>query len=211
MDYDAAECAFRERLGYMLSTGSKGGCAMRATAGGKPKAAGKILPAVATALLVVGAVSIYWATTCPCDSIPGFVLRGDAHPEPVTDWHFANDVPLCQIQVTISWRPHSLNVNCMATPDGELFVSCSFGKRKYWCPRVGSEHPGRLRLDGAIYPVVLNRVMDPTTLDRAWTARVQKLQHPEVQKLQPSGSGPAPDAERPLSWWSFHLQSAPNA
>ena len=69
---------------------------MRATAGGKSKAVGKILPVVAVTLIVVGiAGSIYWATTCPCDSVPGFVLRGDVHSEPVTDWSFANNVPLC--------------------------------------------------------------------------------------------------------------------
>ena len=96
----------------------------------------------------------------------------------------------------------------MATPDGDLFISCSVGARKYWCPRVGEDHPGRLRLDGVVYPVVLNRELDPTTLDRAWAARLQKLQNPRVQERQPGGGGPPPvDAERPDNWWSFRVVS----
>ena len=164
---------------------------------------------VTTAGLVVVAGGIAWAMTCPCGTVPGFVLRGDLHEEAVTDWTFANDVPLCQIQIAIGWRPHSLNLNCMATPEGELFLSCSSGADKYWCPRVTTDHPGRLRLDGVLYPVALNRVLAPETLDAAWTARVQKLQDPRAYRMRPTGVPPPPDAERPDAWWSFHVRSAP--
>ncbi len=163
--------------------------------------------AAALALAAVAGGSI-WALTCPCEGTPGFVLRGDLNEEPVTDWTFANDVPLCQIQISIGWRPHSLNLNCMASPDGELFLSCSFGELKYWCPRVQPDRPGRLRLDGVVYPVVLSRVIDGVTLDKAWTARVQKLQKPEVQRVQLGGVGPPPDALRPDTWWTFQVRSA---
>ena len=33
-----------------------------------------------------------WALTCPCAGTPGFVLLGDRHDEPVSDWRFANAV-----------------------------------------------------------------------------------------------------------------------
>jgi hypothetical protein len=162
--------------------------------------------AVVGALVAVGGG--YWALTCPCDGTPGFVLLGDVDRQPVTDWTFANDVDLCQIQISIGWRPHSVNLNCMATPNGELYLSCSVGANKYWCPRVGEDHPGRLRLDGTVYPVVLNRVSDPATLDEAWRARVAKLQGPDVLARQPSGATAPPlDAERPDHWWSFHVQT----
>jgi hypothetical protein len=152
----------------------------------------------------------YWAWTCPCEGVPGFALRGDVYEQPVTDWSFANDVDLCQIQIGVGWRPHAVNLNCMATPSGELFLSCSVGANKYWCPRVGPDHEGRLRLDGVVYPVVLNRVQDPATLDAAWQARIQKLQRPDVQARQPPGSSPPPlDAERPGHWWTFRVESAP--
>lgn len=168
----------------------------------------KILLGFAAATLVVAVVGGgYWALTCPCAGVPGFVLRGEAHNEPVQDWRFANDVPLCQVQINVGWRPHSVNLNCMATPAGDLFLSCSVGARKQWCPQVKADQPGRLRLGGTVYPVVLNRVTDAVTLDAAWAARIQKLQKPEVQAVQPPGPVPAPDAKRPESWWTFQVRS----
>jgi hypothetical protein len=169
----------------------------------------KILLRIAVAIVLIAAGGgAYWALSCPCGGVPGFVLRGEEHREPVQDWRFANDVSLCQVQITAGWLPHSVNLNCMATPSGELFLSCSVGTRKYWCQRVGADHPGRLRLNGSVYPVVLNRVTDPATLDAAWAARIQKLQRPDVQALQPPGSVTPPlDAKRPDSWWSFQVRS----
>lgn len=163
----------------------------------------------ATLVLVLLAGGVAWTVTCPCETTPGFVLLGDAPDGPVTDWSFANDVSLCQIQIGIMLRPHAVNVNCMATPEGELYISCSFGDNKYWCPKVGPDHSGRLRLDGVVYPVVLNRVMDQAELDRIWDARMRKLQKPEVQARQPGGGGEPPslDTPRPDSWWSFHVAS----
>ncbi len=155
-------------------------------------------------LVAVAAGVVAYSATCPCDRTPGLVLLGSAEPEPVADWGFANDVPLCQIQVWTNTGPRAMNVTCMATPEGELFISCSNGAEKYWCGQVGQNESGRLRLRDAIYPVVLNRVVDPATLDRAWVARVKKL-----QVHNPSGSPvPAPDAKRPDSWWSFQARSA---
>jgi hypothetical protein len=176
----------------------------------RSKVALKVLGVLAATLLLVAAAGGgYWALTCPCDGTPGLVLLGDVQEEPVTDWRFANDVDLCQIQISISWRPHAVNLNCMATPAGDLFLSCSFGAGKYWCPRVGPDEPARLRLDGVVYRVVLNRVTDEPTLDAAWAARVRKLQDPAVQAVQPPGSVPSPDARRPDSWWTFQVRSVP--
>ena len=180
------------------------------TAGTSSRSARKIFPGIAAALaLVVVAGGVVWAINCPCERTPGFMLLGDTHEAPVADWSFANDVSLCQIQIGIWLRPHSVNVNCMATPDGNLFISCSVGASKYWCPRVGQDHSGRLRLDGVVYPVALNREMDPANLDRVWAARIRKLQKPEVQARQPGGGGQPPplDTPRPDSWWTFRVVS----
>lgn len=175
----------------------------------RPGGIKRALLSIAAALLAVAVLGgIYWAVECPCGGVPGFVLLGAEQREPVKDWRFANDVHLCQVQITAGWLPHSVNLNCMATPTGELFLSCSVGTRKYWCQHVGTDHPGRLRLNGKVYPVVLNRVTDPAALDVAWAARVQKLQDPEVQALQPPGSTTPPlDAKRPDTWWSFQVRS----
>ena len=170
----------------------------------------KNVPAIAGAVaLVVAAGVTVWTVNCPCETTPGFILLGDTHDEPVADWTFANDVALCAIQIGIWGRPHSVNVNCMATPEGELFISCSVGDQKYWCPRVEQDHPGRLRLEGVVYPVVLNREMDPDNLDHVWATRIRKLQKPAVQARQPGGGGEPPplDTPRPESWWTFRVES----
>ena len=158
-------------------------------AGMSSKSVRQVVLGVAIALgLVVVAGGVVWTVNCPCETTPGFVLLGDAHEEPVDDWSFANDVSLCAIQIGIWGRPHSVNVNCMATPEGDLFISCSVGDQKYWCPRVAEDHPGRLRLDGVVYPVALNREMDPATLDHVWSSRIRKLQKPAVQARQPGAA-----------------------
>lgn len=180
-----------------------------AAPGRRPGGIVRTLRWVAAAILGVAVIGgVYWAVRCPCGGVPGFVLLGEEQREPVPDWRFANDVHLCQVQITAGWLPHSVNLNCMATDSGDLFLSCSVGTRKYWCQRVGPDHPGRLRLNGKVYPVVLNRVTDPATLDVAWAARVRKLQDPEVQAQQPPGSTTPPlDAKRPDTWWSFQVRS----
>jgi hypothetical protein len=55
------------------------------------------------------------------------MLLGDVQETPITDWSFVNDTPLCQIQVYAGFRPHAVNLNCVATEQGELFllVLCS--------------------------------------------------------------------------------------
>ena len=103
-----------------------------------------LLGSAATVVLVALAGGSYWALTCPCEGTPGFILRGELYEEPVTDWGFANDVQLCQIQISIRLRPHSVNLNCMATPEGDLFLSCSFGVSQVLVPAGGDEPLGPL-------------------------------------------------------------------
>lgn len=62
------------------------------TAGTRAKTVKKILLGVAATLgLVLVGGGVVWTTTCPCETMPGFVLLGDSHDAPVTDWSFAND------------------------------------------------------------------------------------------------------------------------
>jgi hypothetical protein len=158
---------------------------------------------VALLVVLAGGVAV-WTTTCPCNQTPGFMLLGDVQNAPVTDWSFVNDIPLCQIQVWAGPMPHAVNLNCMATPDGELFLSCSVCDRKFWARQVGEDEHGRLRVSGKVYPVVFSRVNDEAVLDRAWAARVKKLQ---VYGEPPYNPTPPPDAKRPAGWATFHLHS----
>ena len=157
-------------------------------------------------LLVAAGVAVgVWTTTCPCERTPGFVLLGEVAPGPVTDWRFANDVPLCQLQVSAYGLPHAINLNCMSTPEGRLFLSCSVCETKFWAKHATAGSSGRIRLDGRVYPVTVTRVTDEATLEAAWRARVAKLQ---VHGTETGvNARPAPDAPRPDHWWSFELRS----
>lgn len=157
-------------------------------------------------LVVAGAVAVgVWTNTCPCDRTPGFMLLGPSAPAPVADWHFANDIPLCQLQVTAYGLPHAINLNCMSTADGRLFLSCSVCDTKFWAKHVAPGSAARLRLNGTVYPVTLTRVLDDPTLDLAWRARVDKLQTWGTETGV--NARPKPDAPRPPRWWSFEVRS----
>ena len=148
---------------------------------------------------------LYWTTQYPRDRAPGFYLFGGAGDESVEDWTFANEVPLCTLQVYAGgWRPHAINLNCMATPEGHLYLSCSFCDTKYWASQVRTDSPGRLRLDGVVFPVKVNWVTDPQLMDQSWTARITKLRNFRDDPLNPP---PAADAVRPDHWWTFRVES----
>ena len=68
-----------------------------------------------------------FSSVCPCALIPGGMLFGESVETPISNWNSttANQENLCQLQIWAGIRPHSINLNCMATPEGELFLSCS--------------------------------------------------------------------------------------
>ena len=156
------------------------------------------------ALLAVGLIGfLIYSSVCPCDRTPGGFLFGDRADDPIDDWTFANNVELCQLQIYAGIRPHSINLNCMSTPEGEMYLSCSVCDTKYWASKVDTDERGVMRLDGVTYPVRLNRVTDPGTMDRAWQARVAKLQ----MHGGPGNPAPPSDAPRPDRWWTFRVTS----
>ena len=159
-----------------------------------------IAPAALVVVLAVGFLG--WSSTCPCDRAPGAYLFGAAADGPVSDWVFANQVTLCQIQIRVGLLPHAINLNCMSTSAGQLYLSCSEGDAKRWSKAAVENPRARLRLNGTVYPVTVTRVLDPTELDQAWSARVQKLNQLDA----PATPAPPPDAPRPDNWWSFRVE-----
>ena len=122
-----------------------------------------ILGGSAACVLVAGVIGfLIYSSICPCDRTPGGFLFGDSSDGQVNDWSFANNVELCQLQIYAGIRPHSINLNCMATPEGEMYLSCSVCDMKYWAAKVGENERGVMRLDGVVYPVYLNRITDST-------------------------------------------------
>jgi len=152
---------------------------------------------LALVVVAAGTAAAVWTFTCPCERTPGGWLFGEVVADPVTDWSFANSVPLCQIQVSNGPLPHSINLNCMAA-EGRLYLSCANCEGKTWSTAALARPAARLRLDRAVYPVTLTRVADPATLDLAWRAREAKL-------------GRDPDRPREDGWWSFLAESRPGS
>ena len=165
---------------------------------------------VVLAALVVTPVAalLYWFFTCPCERMPGGYLLGTEAEEPIGNWSFANDVPLCQIQISAGLLPHSINLNCMSTGTGDLYLSCSQCDSKRWSNAVLDNGNARLRLNDTVYPVNLTRVMDSSELDRAWGARVTKLNSLDTRGMGVRATAtPPPGTPRPDHWWSFRVVS----
>ena len=154
----------------------------------------KIAASIVAAILA--GVLAFYLTTCPCERVPGAWLFGDEPSGPVSDWSFANDrdtARYCYIQID-TWRPHSVTLNCMATPDGELYISCARCEGKNWSTNALTHPEGYIKIGTVVYPVTFSRVTDEATLDAAWQARALKTQATE-------------ERPRPDHWWSFHLVS----
>jgi hypothetical protein len=159
-------------------------------------------------LLLLGAVGfLVFSNICPCETAPGGFLFGEQVDSPVTDWNLttANQENLCQLQIWAGIRPHAINLNCMATPEGELFLSCSVCDRKYWASKVGQDEVANLRLGELVYPVMLNRETDPQAMDRSFRARVLKLQYTDLETMVTPR--PPLDQVRFDHWWTFRVTS----
>ncbi len=156
---------------------------------------------IGLAVIAVGAF-LTWSFACPCGPIPGGYLFGKVTEEPVKDWSFANQVSLCQIQIN-AILPHAINLNCMATPQRNLYLSCSNCEPKYWSRAVLNNPRSRLRMNGNVYPVNLTRVTDPMEMDQAWEARVKKLQVVATTQNPAVPLG----TPRPDGWWTFRIES----
>ena len=159
--------------------------------------------ALAAVVVISVAGFLYWFFICPCDRLSGGYLLGAEAEAHVADWSLANEVTLCQIQFSAGLLPHSINLNCMATPSGDLYLSCSQCAPKHWSNAVLENGTARLRLNDTVYPVTLTRVTDPDELDRAWLARVTKLNALPA----PANPAPPPGTPRPDHWWSFRVVS----
>jgi hypothetical protein len=164
----------------------------------------RILVGTSAAILIAAITGFfYWFFTCPCERMPGGYLLGEESQQRIDNWSFANQVELCQIQIS-GILPHSINLNCMATDTGELYLSCSQCEGKYWSSTVQKNPRARIKLDGIVYPVTVRRVQEPDEMDNAWVARIQKL-----QQVGGAGNPSVPvGTPRAQGWWTFQVVSA---
>ncbi|MEE2636490.1 MAG: hypothetical protein VYE68_04565 [Acidobacteriota bacterium] len=112
-------------------------------------------------------------------------------------------MPLCQIQIRTGLLPHSINLNCMSTGATDLYLSCSECDGKRWSAAAVKDGRARIRLIDTVYPVALTRVQDPAELDRAWSARLAKLQ----QFGTPDNPAAPVGTPRPDGWWNLRVMS----
>lgn len=140
---------------------------------------------------------LYWFFLGPFGTIPGGYLLGEESKEVMTDWSIANEVPLCQLQTTAYFLPHSINLNCSAL-EKELFIGCMGCEEKHWGAALVSQGNARFRINGIVYPVVARRLMNTAEKDHAW-------QSSSIKAGRPAGTPRPPDD----IWWAFQL-SSPN-
>ena len=167
------------------------------------KSSGAIRSVVLAGVAAVSIVAFgYWFLACPCDRVPGGYLVGAQAAERVTDWSFANEVTLCQIQIDAGILPHSINLNCMSTPDGDLYLSCSGCATKPMVQRRprerrGPSAPGRYRLPGDA---------DPDHRPGRDGPLVGRARGQAQRSRLPRQPPPPTDTPRPDGWWTFRVE-----
>ena len=136
---------------------------------------------------------LYWFFTCPCERTPGGYLLGEESQEEISDWSFVNDVSLCQLQTSVFYLPHSLNLNC-SSMEKELFIGCMNCEGKSWGAALTEHGIARIRINDIVYPVAARRLMEPAEKDHAWFSSSTKAERPL-------------DTPRPPDniWWTFQL------
>ncbi len=147
---------------------------------------------------VLAAISgfLYWSVNCPCERIPGGYLFGEESQEPITDWSFANEMPLCQLQTSAFFMPYSINMNCSSLEE-ELFIGCMNCEGKRWGAALAERGAARFRINGVVYPVAARRLLEPAEKDHAWLSS-------SIKAGRPMGT-PRPSDN---IWWTFQLTTA---
>lgn len=140
----------------------------------------------ALVVVLVAGVS-YWAWSCPCDQTPGLFLRGTQASEKVTNWAFANQVPLCQVEVDTGLLTRALNLNCWSDTKGDLYLSCGNCEGKGWATAAVANPEARVRVGETVYPVRLTRILGDDALNGVWQSRGVKL--PNANDPKPAGWG----------------------
>lgn len=140
---------------------------------------------------VIGALATFWFV-CPCEQVPGGPLHGERSAAFVSNWSFANEPGLCQVQVDRG-IPWSVNLNCMSR-NASLFISCARCEGKGWSQAALDNPAGYIKIRDTVYPVTFQRLVQTDALDQAWGARLEKV-------------GADANTPRPEHWWSFQLTS----
>ena len=100
--------------------------------------------AAAAVVVVLAGGFVAWSATCPCERTPGAWLFGAANEEPVSDWTFANQVTLCQIQIRAGLLPHAINLKLLRHEHGRPVSELLAVRRQALVRLRGRQRPGAI-------------------------------------------------------------------
>ncbi len=106
----------------------------------------------------------------PMGLLPGGELNGEARLAPA-DWAFAGEAGTVQLE-TRPEDPYSVNI-AFTVLGGRLYINAGDTETQ-WVKNIASNPLVRLRLDGVLYDLRAERVMDAdeiATFARAWTSQ----------------------------------------
>ncbi len=106
----------------------------------------------------------------PIGLLPGGELDGEARSAP-TDWTFAGDYGTVQLE-TRPENPYSVNI-AFTVLDGRLYINAGDTETQ-WVKNIASNPRVRLRMDGVLYDLRAERVMDADEIAAfagAWTSQ----------------------------------------
>lgn len=106
----------------------------------------------------------------PMGLLPGGELNGEARPAPA-DWAFAGDSGIVQLE-TRPEDPYSVNI-AFTVLGGRLYINAGDTETQ-WVKKIASNPQVRLRLDGVLYDLRAERVMDADEIAAfagAWTSQ----------------------------------------
>lgn len=106
----------------------------------------------------------------PMGLLPGGELNGEARPAPA-DWAFAGDSGIVQLE-TRPEDPYSVNI-AFTVLGGRLYINAGDTETQ-WVKNIASNPQVRLRLDGVLYDLRAERVMDADEIAAfagAWTSQ----------------------------------------
>ena len=127
-----------------------------------------VTAAIGTVVVVVLMLDTFGGSVFdgPLGPIPGGAFEGPTDPEKTPDWSHVEKVIELEIRPS---KPWSLSIWAVVV-DGELYSPSAFGSHRRW-PAVAVEDPRvRVRTNGRIYALMLERVTDPVLKRRVGEA-----------------------------------------
>ncbi len=125
---------------------------------------------LALLLLLSSLTTVVSGCNGPFLILPGGHLDGEATPAPA-DWSIAGEYGFTELETNPD-DPYSVNI-VYTVVNGLLYINAGDTETK-WVKNMGSNPAVRLRIDGAVYALVAERVTDAAEIaefGKAWTSR----------------------------------------